>query len=419
MRASRRFLPRQFARIFVCALFAWAAGARATDAQSAGQLPPTWDDSVHALAEDIVAAVSPARTVSLDVRNISSLAPSDAAVIRHELESELARRGIHFGPLSATEVRVEVTLSESADTYVWIAEIAAGESKQVAMADGVRSPDVARLARSSMTLQRNLLWVQPEAMLDFASRSMLGGIQARAIALEPKSVDSYDISPGGTLDPVGSAPISRIQPSRDLRGQLTTNPAGQMEAHIGKTLCQSDVNFPVGLSCGDEVAGGWRFPDGSRSPYVAGRNFFKGFPVAPDGPVTGSPFYSAATNDATDVGYSRILTEPDGKARLYENSKNPSAAWEGWGDDIATIRTGCDAAWQVLVTGTGDWTQPDRIEMYEIRDHQGMAVGQALGFPGPILALWPAEDAKSARVVSRNLQTGMYEASIVSVTCGN
>jgi hypothetical protein len=73
----------------------------------------------------------------------------------------------------------------------------------------------------------------------------------------------------------------------------------------------------------------------------------------------------------------------------------------------------------VLVTGIGDWTVRDTLRIYRVADHQAVTVGQPLEFSGPILALWPTQDDKSARVVSRNLQTGMYEASIVSVSCGN
>jgi len=118
-----------------------------------------------------------------------------------------------------------------------------------------------------------------------------------------------------------------------------------------------------------------------------------------------------------DDGEFWITTELDGKARLYEGLNTPAAIFSGWGDDIAMIKTACNREWQVLVTGTGDRTQPDHIQIYEIKDRRAMPVGQPLEFPGPILALWPSTDMRSARVVSRNLQTGMYEASIVSVTC--
>ena len=92
----------------------------------------------------------------------------------------------------------------------------------------------------------------------------------------------------------------------------------------------------------------------------------------------------------------------------------------------------------MLATGTGDSAQPDHIEIYDIRNYpesqnatkplspqerlpapQGIAVGQPLDFAGPILALWSAEDQKSARAVSLNLQTGMYEGSILTVSCGH
>ena len=73
----------------------------------------------------------------------------------------------------------------------------------------------------------------------------------------------------------------------------------------------------------------------------------------------------------------------------------------------------------MLVTGAGDWTGPDRIQLYQIADKQANAVGEPLQFPGPILSLWPSADFQSARVVVHDLQTGMYEASIVSIGCGN
>jgi hypothetical protein len=67
----------------------------------------------------------------------------------------------------------------------------------------------------------------------------------------------------------------------------------------------------------------------------------------------------------------------------------------------------------------GDWSQKDQIQLYEIRDRAAAAIGQPMELPGPILAFWAAGDGNSARVVSRNLESGMYEASIVSVSCGN
>jgi hypothetical protein len=93
------------------------------------------------------------------------------------------------------------------------------------------------------------------------------------------------------------------------------------------------------------------------------------------------------------------------------------ASFWRWGDELASI-TGCDDSWNVLVTGTGDWTQRDYLQDYEIADRQATMAGQLLEFSGPIVALWPADDAKSIRAVSRNSQTGMYEASLIHLYCG-
>lgn len=417
MRAPRRTFPRQLRSILFLALLAGAASAGR--AQTSGQLPQKWDESVRAIAEDIAAAASPARTIALEVKNISSLGAVDAAAIRRELESELGRRGIHFGTAPSTDVSVQVTLSESAERYILVGEIRAGDDKKIAVIDGPRAHDIPRAATPSMTLQRNLLWVQPEPILDFASRAILGGLDTQRTVLRANGLEIYRSSVRGNHGTMPFAPVSRMQASRDLRGRLTIGDMAHVEIRLARELCVSEY-FARGIpDCGEEPGDGWSFPDGSESHFVAGRNYFGGFPISSDSSKTQPAFYGAATLSG-DHASERIQTELDGKARLYWNwGAKSEAFFSGWGDDIATIKTGCDPGWQVIVTGTSDWTEPDRIQIYEIANHQATAIGQPLEFPGPIVSLWPEEDGKSARVVSRNLKTGMYEASIVSATCGN
>jgi hypothetical protein len=71
----------------------------------------------------------------------------------------------------------------------------------------------------------------------------------------------------------------------------------------------------------------------------------------------------------------------------------------------------------MLASVAGDWTEPDRLRSYDVAKDAAVADSEPLEFSGPILALWPMLDARTARVVSKNLQTGMYEASIVTVSC--
>ena len=73
--------------------------------------------------------------------------------------------------------------------------------------------------------------------------------------------------------------------------------------------------------------------------------------------------------------------------------------------------------WQLLVTRPGDWTQPDAIQAFEIIERQAVAISQPVEFDGPVTALWPASDAKSANAVVHNLKTGQYEAHSLTINC--
>jgi hypothetical protein len=414
MRLPRRLpLPLNIAMITLLLAIAGSP----LHAQTTNPLPSNWNDAVHVLAEKIFAALGTSRAISIEMDNISSLRETDAAEIQHQIESQLVKLGVHTGSATAAEAHVGITLSEGVEGYVWAAEVHKGEELQIAIVSASRSVNGGTSSIPSMSIQRNVLWGQPEKMLDFSVRPFLNGQGTVETALLPDRIMIYQAwSPGSRGVPSLLSPLSSIQPSRDMRGELIESQDHNFKTYVANTVCISGGG--AGLFCAEQPGGGWPFPDGWEAMFTGGRNYFGGFAES-DAKRKQVRFYSAATIDMTDGGYSRILTEPDGKARLYEDSRNPSATFEGWGDDIATIRTGCDGGWQVLVTGTGDWTQQDRIQIYEIRNHQGIAVGQPLNFPGPILAMWPAQDAKSVRVVSKNLHTGMYEASIVSVTCGN
>jgi hypothetical protein len=115
----------------------------------------------------------------------------------------------------------------------------------------------------------------------------------------------------------------------------------------------------------------------------------------------------------------RVVAGLDGQAQLFVGTAEPVSAFDGWGSDVVSIDSGCGSTWQVLATGAGDWTQKDQIQLYEIKDSRATAIGQPMPLSGPVLALWPADDGKSARLISRSLESGSYEASIVSVSCGN
>ncbi|MFZ3200032.1 MAG: hypothetical protein WA175_02655 [Candidatus Acidiferrales bacterium] len=358
MRPLFRILPRL--RVTIIAAF-----LAVTSSASFAQLPSQWNDAVRALAEKIAAAAASAHSLALNTTNTSSLSAADVSGISSALIAELARR--HFTILSPAspspgDAQVLLTLSEGAEGYVWVAQIRRGteNGEQVAI---VAAPGPADsfpgAARKSLALSQKLIWRQPEKFLDFALLPADPSSSIRLVILDPEKLAFY--APGESqwqLQHVVRIPHSAPWP-RDVTGEIDAS-AGK--ASLPGVNCEGDFARPETLQC---------------------------VPVLQE-------------KGSTTVADQEQL-EIDGRAA-----------------DFVGLGKVCDSFGPILlVTGTGDWTVPDELRAYEVPGGPPVAIGQAIDFPGPILAHSPADDGKSARVVSRNLQTGMYEASIVSVSCGD
>jgi hypothetical protein len=409
MRPSRRPLSHLNAAV-LCLLVSFTSVSLA--AQTSDRLPASWNDAVRTLADKILAALPAVHSIALDVNNISSLQAADAAEIQRSLEGELARHGIHVGTASSAEADVKLTLSEGVEGYVWAAEIRHGDQLEMALVSAPRQSQSDTQAAPVMSLKRERIWAQARPFLDFAASGALSS-ELSSVLLEPGGLYGFQSTRPAAAG-LGGGTFPHLPPTRDPRGEIVSMEATTARAYVEGVNCSGSWGSTVHVDCD------------AKSPLLeeeypveAGRNYFSAFESSGGRGTNQKKFFSAAI-DPTPSGESRyILAELDGKSRLYDNSTSAAAVFEGWGDDIATIRAGCDGGWQVLVTSASDWTQADQIQIYEIRGNQAIPAGQALNFPGPILALRTATDGKSARVVSRNLQTGMYEASIVTVVCGN
>jgi hypothetical protein len=88
-----------------------------------------------------------------------------------------------------------------------------------------------------------------------------------------------------------------------------------------------------------------------------------------------------------------------------------------WGSDVASLKTSCGSGWQVLTTQAGDNGQ-DSVGAYELPDREPVAVSSVVDFPGGISALWTEAKGATAIAVSRNVETGNYEAFRLAVACG-
>ena len=421
-----RLLPRLFFLRAIVSIFIFAAVGSTLSSQTLAQQPSqqtpietedenaielkaTWEKAVSALADKTAAAIKPSRTVSLEVKNKSSLDAESVASIRKAFAQQLVALHLKIEPDILGVRHIEVTLSESNSEYVWVAEVGLAESEQVVMVSvSKENNDVSNATNVTLTVQRNLLKTQNAPFLDFSKHDVSAGRVSLWTILEADELKNY-----GDV-----APIPQIHVSRDPRGRLSVSEAGRVEAQVGGVRCASMAGGLIDCSNPDSSQN-WVFAGGWESAYVLGRNYFAGLASDATG-LSGKlpPFFSAVPL-VLDHGTFWILTELDGKARFYESPANSAATFSGWGDDIATITTTCDPGWHVLVTGTGDWTQRDQIQVYDLKNHQALANGPPLEFPGPVLALWPSKDGKTVRAVSRNLQTGAYEASIVTVSCGD
>jgi hypothetical protein len=441
MRPSRRLLLSRFAvAVSLYAVFSSATPAQISSlpieqvesAQAAppAPLPAKWNDAVRTLADRIASAAGPSRTLSIEWNSLSNMSRADIASVQNALTEELTRRHYQVGQratVSETAAQIDLSLSESIMGYVWVAKIRTGSSMETAIVGVPRSANgTAGERKASLSLQRKIVWTQSERFVDFILPDVTPNDIPHMVILEPTQVSYYGFKQGRWEQEQTIRLRPKTYSSRDPRGMVSLW-EGRLETHVPGESCTGSAASSLDLHCSSELPTPpemeWPLDAGGEkrgnATFKKTRNYFAGqLAIYGDVEAKLSPFFTAAVMNTQNESH-WILAELDGKARLYDDSASPQAIFSGWGDDIASVVTRCDGFWQVLVSGTGDWTQPDSVQVYEIIERRAVAVDSKIELPGPILALWPATDLRSARVVSRNLQTGMYEASIVSVSCSD
>ncbi|MGH9716292.1 MAG: hypothetical protein ACRD4R_06150 [Candidatus Acidiferrales bacterium] len=396
-------------------------------AQAPSLLPLPWGDAAHSLAEQIVAAVTSAHTLAIaSLTDVSAGAPVDLSALHQAVQSEITSEGgrlIQFalgsaGPAPA-DAQVGITVSHNVNGYLLVAAITIGGQEQIVVAPVAATQILPGPPGAVPVLRRKIVWQQTDPILDFAEASPDANHTLWYI-LEPDRLSAYEFS--GTSEMLHvDEPFSRLYTSRDSRGRLALADPTHITAWVAAVKCDGTWNPGFSLNCSPNVGELW--PMGTVNwTYDPSHNYFNGAVTLSAGVVTHyPPYYSAAFPPGASGGSTSrwIVAGLNGQALLFTGSAEASAAFFGWGGDILSLDSACGPAWQVLVTGSGDWTEPDSIQLYQVAGRQATAVGESMQFPGPILSLWPSSDNLSARVVFRNLQTGMYEASIVSVSCSD
>jgi hypothetical protein len=322
------------------------------------QIPPEWDKALISLAVKIAAVVRPGKTFSLEARSTSSLSGEYVLPIRLTLAAHVANLGFKAADPVRADAQIQLTLSESEAGYIWVAEVQHSDDHEVVMVSADRDAiKKANEMQPSLTLQRRLIWQQATRILDFAFVPYAGtNAVLMFVVLEPDRLAFYE-QQAGSWQLARAIAIPHARPvQRDVRGQIDV-PAGN--AQLGDAECTGQFENPETISC----------------------------------------IATKTKQDAALLGQPIVV-----RGRSVES--------------YATLTPACGIASLSLITGRGDWTEPDFIEAYGVRN-EAEVVSQQVQLSGPVTELWRDGDGKSARVVSRDLQTGAYEASIVSVSCGD
>jgi hypothetical protein len=413
MRAVCRLLPSFRTTLFLLLILAGPGALRAQDVEGAAR----------SLAQKIASGAGSPGTLVLTGRNLSSLSAVEFAAARRALEAELVKHGFRIVNAPPVDVEVRATLAENVQGFLWVAEFQRGETEQVAMASvqGTLSPEQVTSA-PPIALQKNLVWEQPAPILDVALMLQTPDSTPLMLVLEPERVAFYRLDGSHwQFQEALSIPHQNSWP-RDLRGRLLLRDES-FEAYLPGASCTGRAQRNLAMECRRDEGAQWPLDVGSEprvtASFEGSRNFFTGFVTAHgERGEKLPPFFSAAALKAPSVT-DWVFAGLDGQARLYDRELKPEATFSHWGSDIAAIAAGCGAPYQVLATRGGDWTQPDAIQAFEIVEHEAVAVGQAVEFEGPVTALWPVADGKSAVAVSQNLKTGQYEAFTLSITCSH
>jgi hypothetical protein len=323
-------------------------------------LPTAWNDGVKALAEKIAATEKPPRSISLEIKNISSVGAADVEAIRKALETELQTEGLRIVP---GEVDVEVTLSENSDGYVWVAETRRdskqkNSSKVAIISVSKRAVISTGGTAESLALSKRLVWQQSTEFLDFLIAERPTTVMSSSLViLEADRLVYYrSTNPQWQLHQV--IPFPHIgHRNRNFQGRISTcfqkvwGPGGE---------CSGDLGDPTTMKCSPKIT------------ILAGARVGVKIP-----------------------GYEEYQSE-----LLSERCGDKSVA---------------------LVSGNGDWTQPDSLQGYlfsDVVNPNAIPSGGPIEFDGPIMSI-EADDRESVRVIVRNLKTGNYEGYVVSATCNH
>ena len=399
-------------------------------------LAADWSVPEQQLARKIVAVTGPG-AVALTVENRSSLSKRESEIVSDGLHSALETLGLRFVKPEQAAAAVAISLSENLNAYIWVAEIRLGDKVSIEM---VSKPHVDGVVSTRdavpLSIRKIPVWAQEEQILDVLVLEE-NTAPTHIAVLGPEDVSLYRLQ-GGKWQREQALGVAHTRPwPRDLRGRLTPGKDHLLDAYLPGVLCHSTNGASLTLSCQESddpwplvagSAGGGvsaNFPSLVAStlpaiPQVGGffastRNFFTGALAPGVGKFATVPkFYSAAFLPRGRYVL-WLFAAVDGQIHMVDGVSDQPARLN-WGSDVASLRTACGAGWQVLATSSGV-PGSDSMRAYEFPDRDAVPVSAALDFGATVTALWTEAKGDTAMAVTRNGETGSYEAFRVAVAC--
>jgi hypothetical protein len=399
-------------------------------------LAADWSVPEQQLARKIVAVTGPG-AVALTVENRSSLSKRESEIVSDGLHSALETLGLRFVKPEQAAAAVAISLSENLNAYIWVAEIRLGDKVSIEM---VSKPHVDGVVSTRdavpLSIRKIPVWAQEEQILDVLVLEE-NTVPTHIAVLGPEVVSLYRLQ-GGKWQREQALGVAHTRPwPRDLRGRLTPGKDHLLDAYLPGVLCHSTNGASLTLSCQESddpwplvagSAGGGvsaNFPSLVAStlpaiPQVGGffastRNFFTGALAPGVGKFATVPkFYSAAFLPRGRYVL-WLFAAVDGQIHMVDGVSDQPARLN-WGSDVASLRTACGAGWQVLATSSGV-PGSDSMRAYEFPDRDAVPVSAALDFGATVTALWTEAKGDTAMAVTRNGETGSYEAFRVAVAC--
>jgi len=383
------------------------------------------EDGVRALARR-VAADHTLDSSSYSWQNHSSLPASYAERLRKTFEEELDRLRSHLEYDSGSDL--EIQLRDGPSSVFLVAVVSGEDSRLVASIAILKSQlTLAEPAGNSVKLTSELVWQQPEPILDVAQFDYSGKPQI-LLVLSRTALSFYLQSEKGWVLKDSAALPHQQPPMRDLRGEIHLTDHF-FQFHLPGVECDGDAIEKVAFEC-EESKGIWRTEFDPFLPFSLdpGNNFF-----AVDPHYTGPKkfplkgFYSAASfsNEGEENQQQTALAANDGHTYVYTSAIIPNGAQDGldrlsveWGSSLISVQTNCRDDTVVVAAGARDYASPDSLQGFAVNNRSATPVTPILEFPGPVLSLHDGKDSAPIAVVF-NLTNGNYEAYRVKVTCAN